>query len=499
MKKQIGDKKRLSFVFAVVAVAFAAAIVGIYAYYQKSGDYTCLYLMPALMMVACVCYALSDVTGNSFFLCYLACFFTFLLGRRVIYRVTGYHDTNFSPWIESRTDLKLLVGLFGLLCGYMLLDRLNCRSGKEHPVEDAAAEDKTAQIRMISKTLFYCAFPFWLYTMLDVAWFVLRNGYAEYYLSYSSRVPALVRLAGKTAPMFFCVFLAMMPRKKEAFLPILLYLVYAVASLATGRRLTLITSLLIVFAYCLFRNKAPDRTEVWVSKKIMIGLGVLIPLLLMAMYVFEYIRGDGAVGNVTDNHPFWGFFIRQGVSENVIKYAQAFEKWSNPDARYSLYSTLKWLSDSFFAELLGIDVPFVFGKQSPAVAFRGTSLAHLVSYYANRRTYLAGMGYGSCYIAELYIDFGYWGVWVGNVLYGAVICLLLKRAPQRGYHWWFATGLFACNSLFVAPRASFDEFFAKLLYVDFWAPLVLLILLAYNKKLNALTMKILNLIHRKPN
>lgn len=499
MKKQIVEKKKLFFVFAAFAVVFAAAIMGIYAYYQKSGDYSCLYLMPALMMVACVCYAFLDVTENSFFLCFLACFFTFLLGRRVIYRVTGYHDTDFSPWVESRTDIKLVIGLFGLLCGYMITDLLTGRIGKKRPVKNAADENKCAQIRIISKTLFYCTFPFWLYTMLDVAWFVLRNGYAEYYLSYSSHVPTLVRLAGKTAPMFFCVFLAMMPRKKEAFLPILLYLVYAVASLATGRRLTLITSLLIIFAYCLFRNKTPNRTEVWVSKKIMIGLGVLIPLLLMAMYVFEYIRGDGAVGNVTDNHPFWGFFIRQGVSENVIKYAQAFEKRANPDATYSLYSTLKWLGDSFFAELLGIEVPFVFGKQSPAVAFRGTSLAHWVSYYANRRTYLAGMGYGSCYIAELYLDFGYRGVWLGNILYGAVICLLLKRAPQRGHNWWYAIGLFISSSLFVAPRASFDEFFAKLLYVDFWAPLVLLILLAYNKKLNALTMKILNLIHRKPN
>lgn len=497
MKKQIDSRKRFLIVLAVLTVAFLAARSGFDSYFRTTGEYSSLYLLPAAVMAACVCYALLDVTGNSFFLCFLACFFTFLLGRRVIYRVTGESSSDFSPWVESRTDFKLAVGLFGLLFGYMLLDFLTRKKGGKKPSKFVVRKKKAAEIRAISKLLFYCAFPCWLYTMLDVAFFVLRNGYAEYYVSYSSSVPTLIRLIGTTAPMFFFVFLGMMPRKREALLPIALYLVYAVASLATGRRLTLITSLVIIFAYCLLRNKAPNRKETWISKKILLGMCVLVPLLLMAMYLFEYIRGAAAVGNASDNHPLWGFFIRQGVSVNVIKYAQAFEEKANPQACYSLYSTLKWFDDSFLAKLLGVDLPYEFGKQTPLVAFRGTSLAHMVSYYANRRSYLAGMGYGSCYIAELYMDFGYWGVWLGNVLYGAVICLLLKRAPQRGYRWVYAIGLFVCNSLFVAPRASFDEFFAKLLYVDCWAPLALLLLLAYNKKLNALTMKLVSIVQRE--
>ena len=496
MKKRIDEKKSRILVMAFLAVA----IMVVFGCYKVTDDYSCLYLMPVFMMTICVCYACSDISGNSFFLCFLACFFTFLLGRRVIYRMTGYTKSDFPGWVESRTDFQMLTGLFGLLCGYMALDNLTGRFGKKrnHFLKFEVDRNKAAEIGTISKYLFYCAFPFWLYTMLDVAWFVLRNGYAEYYISYSSSVPSLIRLAGQTAPMFFCVFLAMMPRKKEAFLPILLYLLYAVASLATGRRLTMITSLVIIFAYCLLRNRMPDKKDPWISKKIVIAMCVLVPLLLMAMYLFENIRGAAAVGNASDNNPLLGFFIRQGVSENVIKFAQAFADHFNPKARYSLYSTLKKLSGSLIAGLLGIDIPFVFGKQSVEVAVQGTSLAHFVSYHANQETYLAGMGYGSCYIAELFIDFGYFGVWLGNVLYGAVICLLLKRAPQRGYRWVYAIGLFIANSLLVAPRASFDEFFAKLFYVECWAPLALLLLLSYNKKLNALTMNIINRIQRKP-
>ena len=498
MKKQIDETKRI----LIVPAAFAAVCAVIGLYYLVTKNYSCLYLLPLIMMIACACYSLRDVAGNSFFLCFLVCFFTFLLGRRTIYRMTGYDSTDFRPNIESRTDLIMMIGLFGLLCGYVLLDFLTRKRVRKQPGKFGVTPRKAAQIRTISKFLFYCAFPFWLCTMLDVALFVLRNGYAQYYLSYSSGVPAPIRLVGQAAPMFFFVFLGMMPRKREAALPILLYLVYAVASLATGRRLTLITSLVIIFAYCLLRNKTPrrkEKKEIWISPKILIGLCVLVPLLLMVMYLFEYIRGDAAVGNAGDNNPLLGFFIRQGVSVNVIKFAQAFADRANPQACYSFYSTLKKLSGSFFAELLGMDIPFVFGRQSVEVAVQGTSLAHFVSYHANQETYLAGMGYGSCYLAELFIDFGYFGVWMGNVLYGAIICLLLKRAPQRGHRWLYAIGLFIANSLLVAPRASFDEFFAKLFYVECWAPLGLMLLLAYNEKLNALALNLIDLAYTKLN
>lgn len=498
MKKQINDTKRM----LIVPTAFAAVLGIIWLYYLVTKNYSCLYLLPLVMMIACVCYALRDVVSNSFFLCFLACFFTFLLGRRVVYHMTGNNSTDFRPEIESSTDVKMMVGLFGLLCGYVLMDVLVRRRGRRRPGKYAVGPRKAAEIRTISKHLFYCTFPFWLWTMLDVALFVLRNGYAQYYLSYSSGVPTPIRLVGQTAPMFFFVFLGMMPRRREACLPILLYLVYAVASLATGRRLTLLTSLVIIFAYSLLRNRVPrkkGKCEIWISRRILLGLCVLVPLLLMAMYLFEYLRGDAAVGKAGDNNPLLGFFIRQGVSVNVIKYAEAFADQANPRACYSLYSTLKKLSGSLIVELLGIDIPFAFGRQSVEVAIQGTSLAHFVSYHANQESYLAGMGYGSCYIAELFIDFGYPGVWLGNVLYGAVICLLLKWAPRRGHRWFYAVGLFISNSLMVAPRASFDEFFAKLFYVECWVPLALLLLVAYNKKLNALTLNIINRIHRKPN
>ena len=130
----------------------------------------------------------------------------------------------------------------------------------------------------------------------------------------------------------------------------------------------------------------------------------------------------------------------------------------NLDAYYSLYNTLKWLSDSWIDHLLNLNLNFEFGRQSLETAISGTYLADFVSYNANPTTYLTGMGYGSCYLEELYVDFGYIGVFLGNVIYGILLCVLLKNAVNRGNIWRIAIGLFMIDAIFKAPRATFDAF-----------------------------------------
>ena len=213
----------------------------------------------------------------------------------------------------------------------------------------------------------------------------------------------------------------------------------------------------------------------------MVILVVAAPVLLMGMYLFEYIRPGAAVGSAADNFPLFGFFMRQGVSVNVIKYGKYFEEQMNPDAHYALYSTLKWINGNTLFELLGVELPFAFGKQSVETAINGTYLADFVSFHANRDSYLAGQGYGSSYVAELYADMGYTGVLLGSVLYGAVIAGVYRFAPRKGYCWVYAMGLFAADSLLTAPRASFDACFVKPLYVDFWMPVVI-VLAVYHRE-----------------
>ena len=295
-----------------------------------------------------------------------------------------------------------------------------------------------------------------------------------YDLSYSSRVPALIRVFGYMAPSAFFLYLATMPKKGDAKIVIIMYFFYLLLSLGTGRRIYFMTGILIIFAYMMLRNIVNPERKPWINKKQLIYICVLVPVLLTFMYLFEYIRSEHAVGTASAYSPLLGFFVRQGTSINVIKYTELFETRLNPDAYYSLYNTLKWLSDSWIDHLLNLNLNFEFGRQSLETAISGTYLADFVSYNANPTTYLTGMGYGSCYLEELYVDFGYIGVFLGNVIYGILLCVLLKNAVNRGNIWRIAIGLFMIDAIFKAPRATFDAFFGSFLYFNSWGPFLLI-------------------------
>ena len=82
-----------------------------------------------------------------------------------------------------------------------------------------------------------------------------------------------------------------------------------------------------------------------------------------------------------------------------------------------------------------------------------------------RYTYLKGGGWGSCYIAELYADFGYIGVFLGNILYGVLINGVLKGISKKNSIWLTACGFLVIDSLFKAPRGTFDDFLRNFEYI----------------------------------
>ena len=55
------------------------------------------------------------------------------------------------------------------------------------------------------------------------------------------------------------------------------------------------------------------------------------------------------------------------------------------------------------------------------MALYGHSMAATMTYYLHNRAYFLGYGLGNCYIAELFQDFSYLGVFLGNVILGFLI------------------------------------------------------------------------------
>lgn len=474
-------KRKIFYPSIIFIIAFIVCTLVMFG----TGRYSLLLVLTCIVFAWGIIYILKDIYNNICLASFLICFFTFLLGGQVFNSIMQVYGYNFPKDIEIHTNIVLLISLIGILSGYVVADgKKGLTESKQHKIDYNGSYYKN--VRKISKYFFLGTYLIWMITLLDNVFFVLQRGYTSYYLSYSSRVPAILREIGYMSPVVLFIYLATMPPKKEAKFPLILYGGYLLLSLGTGRRIYFMTGVLLIFSYMMMRNVVASEEKPWVSKRNLIKICVAIPILLIVMYFFEYVRSEHYVGSAEQYSPLIGFFVRQGTSINVIKYAKLFENRLNSEAYYSLYNLLRWLQNSWLNVLLDLDLNFEFGRQSIATAVSGTYLADFVSYNANAKNYAMGIGYGSCYIAELYVDFGYIGVFIGNFLYGTILCKLLKFAMNRGNIWLSAIGLLMLEEIFKSPRATFDSFLGSLLYFNAWGPIVLVYLFTnfYQKSKN---------------
>ena len=93
-------------------------------------------------------------------------------------------------------------------------------------------------------------------------------------------------------------------------------------------------------------------------------------------------------------------------------------------------------------------------------------MAHIISYLVLPYNYLLGRGLGSSYIAELYHDFGYIGIFLGNIIYGCVIkiCCNFNKCSI----WMRYVCLVIINAILLAPRSTTDGFISSLTGMEVW-------------------------------
>lgn len=473
MASKTGNKVYYNIILLIIFSIISVIVFGI-------GNTNGILALNAVIFICFFYLTVKNIDENIFMFSFLVCFFTFLLCGQILNRFMKVYYYNFPDVIEKHVDVCIFISLVGLCIGYFGVTRKRIKIKNNIPkIEYKNKKGYMNNIIQISKGMYYGCYVFWILTVIDVVLYVRHYGYTSYYISYSSRIPWHVRQIGYFAPTAFYIFLSTLPEKKDAKVPIMLYILYAFLSLGTGRRVNFITSLLIIFAYAMCRNKIKPGEKPWIGKKGIWAICLCVPILMGAMYLFEYIRSNNYVGHANDYSPIVGFFVRQGTSVNAVKYAELYKNNLDSEAHYSLYNILRWLQNSPFNSLFNLNLDFSFGNQSLSTALHGTYLADFVSYYANSYGYAVGTGYGSCYFEELYIDYGYIGVFIGNIIYGLTFRLLSKIISDGKNVWKIAVGLFMLNSLFQAPRSTFDAFVGRLLYPEFWAPIIIIWGLAY--------------------
>ncbi|MGG4040959.1 O-antigen polysaccharide polymerase Wzy family protein [Bacillus smithii] len=404
-------------------------------------------------------YSCERFSERSIFFAFNITFFTFLVARLVVKPLTGYYDkyNNNYYGLDFDTEsvvwfifISLFISLLFLFFGYCLIKNNKKIKSKKLKIYDKLS---VKNISIVSKILFYFTYVFNVLVLLDKAKFSSSYGYMELYVSYSSSYPLWFVKLADMCPSALFVYLGTLPSKRKCFLPLLLYLSLGVLSLFVGQRNNFVLNILIVLIYFCLRN-ITDKNEKWFGKREIISCIFTFPILIFLLNAVSYLRIGAKVNQSSVIDVISEFFYKQGTSVNLIGYAETLANRFPEGKSYSFGKIIDFFNNNVITQTL-INTP-KYSPQTIESALYGTSFADSVSYILSPYRYLHGWGYGSSYIAELYLDFGYFGIIVGNFVYGIILALMTKLFKRSILGVWLS--LYITRSLLYAPRSSFTAF-----------------------------------------
>lgn len=283
--------------------------------------FRCDALLLAILVLwsSSMCFLGAKFGRHGFFVLFLCAFCVFLVGAQTMKEFFGirmYMDYNNRTY--DHLNFSVLLSLVCLLVGYGSMFSLKERWSFPAPAIQATPRtEKNEWVKYIAKISFFVLCIPWFLLLAEQSLTAQKGAYVDYY-SFTSRFPSFVTTLAFMCPFSFCTFLGTFPSKREARLPMALVLTYAFASLLIGRRMYFVSYILLLLGYALYRNSDKSEKEIWLSKKQIAALLCLIPVLLVFLYSYRYIR----YGKQVAASGFWeallGFFAQQGYSANLI-------------------------------------------------------------------------------------------------------------------------------------------------------------------------------------
>lgn len=443
-----------------------------------NNNYTLIFMGIICLWTNNIIYCFENKTERSVLFLFHITFFIFLLAKPLIsiisMRKTWYIVEKSGEGIDFALIsifTSLLIMFLGI-CIYKnrkkkgLKESRNIRFGKNSADEYFFREKWIEILQNVSLIIFITTLFFGAMVSYEKLMFMQGRSYLEYYTSYQSSLPAMVyRIAGMSK-YALCTFLATFPSKKKSFTPLCLYVLSALPDLYIGLRNPFVLNCMFVLVYYIIRESLNDK-EKWLGKFEKICLIVSIPLLIVLMGVYSDIRIGRTVDIDNIGKAFLKFFNEQGVSFDVLLIGfRAIPKLPN---RIIRNYTFGGIIDYFIYGTIGQNL---FGTvalpdgNNLINALQSNSFAHNMSYVALGEEYLAGRGWGTSYLLEVYTDFGYSGIIIFSILLGIFMVNINKLMKKNVFVRTIT--LLVLTDIFFMPRgeatASIEFFFN----VKFW-------------------------------
>lgn len=426
---------------------------------------------------------------------FLVSFFTFLIGGLFVsflrggdwinpyYAWVGIHSTFTKP-IGINTINCLILALIALLAADVFYNKVSRTVAPyyDHDSKETPIFVTTNTARILSFLVFCVMFVPSIFGLISMAIYSRLNGYISLYTSYPG-LPTLVVRAQQILELSFFIFLATNPKKKFSIHIILVYIIYSLVSLVIGQRANFVTTILTIVFYVLYRNfLESEPAKKWITKKVLAASVVLVPIGLSFLLYWGSLRENPgfnlSIGDffVSFQTSLTNFFFEQGYSSNIISYAQQFaDRLPKTNLNYSFGRVIEFMKHNFISNIF-FDFP-VYKGNSLGAALHNNSFAHTITYLVRPRDYFNGFGSGTSYIAELYIDFKWLGIFVYNFLLGLMFAIFQKVKVWNPYV--FGLFMFVLKDILLLPRMSASDWIVK--GFNFTIILIMVILMTLNK------------------
>lgn len=400
-------------------------------------------------------YCLNKPTERIGLFCFGIAFFVFLLGRDgMVYLLAFDGDLlKYSIDVNHHAYISLFLGLTGVWFSYMFFKKDRIENSKI--IINLKQVKFYEYVRHYSIISFYLVYPFAILVNLAIAYFVIKFGYAAKFTDLRALVentPIFYTISKieLLLPTAFSIYMATLPDKKSFIKLAKPYIFYLVLTLGTGGRGDFILGLLLIIIFMgLMQSLEPNI--VWVNRRrLRLALIIGVPVIAIGGSLMNIVRFGQSAEDVSIIDSFSNFFYEQGVTCNAIKNAYIYE---DQIPQQKDYYTFEFLHTGLPARILGNEV---YQGNNIEHATQGGSFTHALGYAIMGNTYLAGQGTGTSYIAELYYDYGYMGIFIGSCIYGYIFSLInnFKRV-----------GIFSRSIVFIiitkllwAPRGAFSGF-----------------------------------------
>lgn len=427
-----------------------------------------------------IIYCCEDIK-NRILLCVLhSTIFVFLISRPLIEMCRNFewYKSYLADYGKASLQFSfcsIIISLLGLFFGALLIENIQKQHGKKQRKFSSVLKEKTRKefadtfrnnIKIVSLIIFYISMAAVMVLGIEKLWFMRGRDYVDYYSSFVSHAPYIIYVISTFMKYSMCIFLVTLPKKKESYLPLGLYLLSALPDLLIGMRNPIMQNGIFIVLYFFLRDVLKDR-EKWLGKleKTAIAIGLPFVLIFMGMYASIRAHTVNAVHGI--GNLLISFLYGQGVTFQVLNIGyNCIDQLPERSFRnYTFGGIIDYFAHGTFAQTFFNARPLD-NINSIENALYSNNFSHNMSYIAKGEDYLNGQGWGSSYILETYVDYGYIGVVIYSILIAVLLIYVVKLMNKNIF--LRMIGLLILTQVFLVPRAEATGFLDFLFQIQFW-------------------------------